>query len=313
MCAAIFRELCSSHLQTNGICFEGEIRDQVYYFISGWIRRSWWCLCVCLNKPEHLHSVQICTETIPCNEPSELGSEHCQWPYFHWCWFTFDAIIISSFTSQKKKTFILVIVFVSTFPLRFCCFFFFNESGSFTIAIQMRYWQFNDCSFMSRSMRYVTKRPYFTWIIKIGFSLIFTCSANLPEISLIAIVRRPNQIIVFPHRLQLRSCHFRCWTIHGIRFWIHQNIIWSNWICGIFFFRNFQTFIMCAKYISRQLSDAFHTVDLNFWCVVWMPPPPPPVNKRSALRMRPSNFLRGVWMCHSKIYTIWKIVLNWIS
>lgn len=51
-------------------------------------------------------------------------------------------------------------------------------NGSFTIAWQMRYWQFDDCSFMSRSMWYVTKRSYLTFYsneMKIGFSLIFTC------------------------------------------------------------------------------------------------------------------------------------------
>lgn len=41
---------------------------------------------------------------------------------------------------------------------------------------------FNDCSFMSRSMRYLTKRAYLTFTINMRFSLISTCCCQFGQI-----------------------------------------------------------------------------------------------------------------------------------
>lgn len=102
--------------------------------------------------------------------------------------------------------------------------------ASFTIAVQMRYWQFNDCSFMSRSMQYVTKRTHLTFTIKIGFSLIFTCSANFAEISLIAIVWAIKLLAIIERLfllfLSLVLC--LCHSMDGIHPALFQNVILNS-------------------------------------------------------------------------------------
>lgn len=154
--------------------FEGGKRDQVYFHfgrVQTWshlililyLGRGWRASCI----------VQICTETIYVMSV---------WNRFHsfrllllvliyfWCDYYY---FIVEFFSVVVLFFLLLCPSVSlclvSIPI---------TNGSFTIAWQMRYWQFDDCSFMSRSMWYVTKRSYLTFYsneMKIGFSLIFTC------------------------------------------------------------------------------------------------------------------------------------------
>lgn len=179
--------------------FEGGKRDQVYFslvylddlfhyepfiFMSHITAHK----CVYMFRVERERAsciVQICTETIHVMSVRKSNLIRCH----RWCWFTFDAIIIISSMSYFLFSFPVSVYF---YFLCFICSLLVSFFVSLTESNSIRIWIiYNsltneistirfDCSFMSRSMWYVTKRSYLTFTEwKIRFSLIFTCQCPI--------------------------------------------------------------------------------------------------------------------------------------
>lgn len=131
------------------------------------LKRSWY---VCIKS---ICIVQICTKWIPCNEPMNHGLAnrpidvdlHLMRLLFH--------LFFSLFVSFS-------FIFLSIWNMSLCV-----ERGGVMSKVIIYNWRskwFNDCSFMSRSMRYLTKRAYLTFTINMRFSLISTCCCQFGQI-----------------------------------------------------------------------------------------------------------------------------------
>lgn len=166
-----------------------------------------------------MHCSNINGNKDSCNEPASNSKCECE------CECVTIRFVDADLLLMRLLFHLEILIALSPFCFLVPC----TGFGSFTIAVQMSYWQFNDYSFMSRSMRYVTKWTYLTFTTTNWMFILFCwafgwCSRDIIDWH-------------YSGQSNYQSSKAKL----GIRFSIHQNIILLINLMKI------QTFIMSTK------------------------------------------------------------------